>query len=78
MNSIVLGWVEKLPEIESAANEKFILEAHRRKILALVSRAQELADTAAELRNEAYRESLRLESNARFSWSAEQISKAKE
>lgn len=76
-NQNILPWVNVLPEIEGNLKEKLFLIVHRDQVISLVDRADELTAQAAELRAEAYRKSLNLESKARVNWTEEQIQSAK-
>lgn len=72
MKNKVMAWVDALPNVAGTA-----FQAKRDEISKIVAEADALEVEAAELREQAYFSSLKLESDARSVWSYSEIEQAK-
>ncbi|EAR3059030.1 stable inheritance protein KleA [Salmonella enterica] len=72
MKNKVMGWVNKLPNVEGT-----FVEVKRNEISDLVAQADELTTRAGQLREQAYFKSLKLEAEIRTHWSYQDVEKAK-
>lgn len=76
--SNMLTWMDNLPAVNGSNVHNILFAAKRQELVGLVERADMLTgDPAKEVRGDAYRVALRIESEARGVWSAEDILAAK-
>lgn len=76
--SNILNWMDNLPAVNGSNVHNILFAAKRQEVVGLVERADTLAgEPAKEVRGDAYRVALRIESEARAVWSAEEILDAK-
>ncbi len=74
----VLNWIGSLPAVNGSNAQQILFAAKRQEVVSLVERAETLTgEEAKEVRGDAYRAALKLESEARSVWSDEQIISAK-
>lgn len=78
MSQNILLWVKNLPAGPTNQADKLFIEAQRVKVISSVDLANTLIAQAKMLRDEAYLESLNLESYARRHWSDEEIQVTKQ
>lgn len=72
MKNKVMAWVDALPHVADTA-----FQARRDEISKIVAQVDAFEAEAAELRQQAYFSSLKLESDARSVWSYSEIEQAK-
>lgn len=74
----VLNWIGNLPAVNGSNAQQILFAAKREGVVALVERADTMTgEDAKEVRGDAYRAALKIESEARSIWSDEEIISAK-